>query len=368
MSKIKQLRNDESNSINMIELFELFAPEKKSKYVETMLRMLKNTPRLKEHRKEIIENFCTQFPFISKEQLEAYGDMQIIFYYRFIESYFSIEDLKQFRKFCEYNERNLIDQNDLTKYKTFDDITTQLSLAEMKAESKILESQIVKVFESEEWLLLRPLTYEASKKYGANTKWCTTSENNTEYFTKYTSKGVLIYCINKKSGYKVASFYSLDKNDPEFSFWNQKDSRIDSLQTELTDDLRKIISEVSMNKSAKTNRYLLSDDARSAEDKKLGTLGGHTDITEETLPRRTRRIANAIGRLQEEYGDVPVMEQPSEPQPNYEQERMEEAMYENRENMSEVEMPRSQSLYIAPESSIDRMQWSSTSTTTTSEE
>ena len=68
---------------------------------------------------------------------------------------------------------------------------------------------------------------------------------------------MLIYCINKVTGYKVASFYSLDKNDPEFSFWNQKDSRIDSLDTELTDEIRLLIQSVSKDKKAKTNRNKL---------------------------------------------------------------------------------------------------------------
>ena len=103
----------------------------------------------------------------------------------------------------------------------------QLSLAELKFNAKQMESQIIKLMDTDEWLVLRPLTYLASKKYGSNTKWCTTSEGNPDYFIKYSSKGVLIYCLNKKTGYKVASFYSLDKNDPEFSFWNQKDDRID---------------------------------------------------------------------------------------------------------------------------------------------
>jgi hypothetical protein len=99
--------------------------------------------------------------------------------------------------------------------------------------------------------------------------------------------------MNKKTGYKVASFYSLDKKDPEFSFWNQKDTRIDSLDTELTDELRLLIGRVSKEKGAKTNRYLLSDDQRQKED----------------------TINN---RLQHKYSDTltmsDVMEQPREPE------------------------------------------------------
>jgi len=142
----------------------------------------------------------------------------------------------------------------------------QLSLAELKFNAKQMESQIIKLMDTDEWLVLRPLTYLASKKYGSNTKWCTTSEGNPDYFIKYSSKGVLIYCLNKKTGYKVASFYSLDKNDPEFSFWNQKDSRIDSLDAEIPDEVRLLIQKESKNEKAKTNRFLLSDDERKIED------------------------------------------------------------------------------------------------------
>jgi hypothetical protein len=165
----------------------------------------------------------------------------LLLIYKFTETYFNTEDLHNFKKFCDYNERSLVEQNDLSTYKSFEDIITQVNIAEIKVEMKELENEVVRVHEDDEWLLVRPMTFLASKKYGANTKWCTTSESNPEYFLKYSERGVLIYCMNKKTGYKVASFYSLKSSDPEFSFWNQKDSRIDSLQTELTDELRVII-------------------------------------------------------------------------------------------------------------------------------
>jgi hypothetical protein len=218
----------------------------------------------------------------------------------------------------------------------------------MKVETKYMENQIVKVFEDDEWLLVRPLTYLSSKKYGSNTKWCTTQSNNSEYFIKYSSKGVLIYCINKKSGYKVASFYSLDKNDPEFSFWNQKDTRIDSLQSELTDELRKVIGETSMSKGAKTNRYLLSDDQRTKEDKllnhsglfKSGALYEQPSEPVEVERRLSDRIDAAV-RRENEQEDITE---------EILQEREEEASYEDSENRE------------SEESILTRMMWKSTET------
>jgi len=270
MSTIKKLTKDPNYTLNIIDLFKMFSPDGKTKYVDMFLRLMNNTPDYKNHVKEVKANLLDKFPFLTKEQLDEFGDFEIVFYSKFIESMFTWDDFKNFRKFCEYNERGLIEQNDVSRYKTFDEIISQLQVAEIKVSEKEMEKQIIKLFEDSEWLILRPLTFEASKKYGANTKWCTTGENNPDYFFKYVKKGVLVYCINKKNGYKVASFNSLDKNDPEFSWWNQKDNRIDSLQAEITTQIRELIAEVSMNKKAKTNHSLLDEKEKSKQDKDLG--------------------------------------------------------------------------------------------------
>ena len=296
MSKIKQLRENNNHVINLIDVLELFSPDKKSKYTETLLRLMNGTSNLNNHFEDIKISLTNEFDFITKEDLEKYTPIQLMVVHRFIDSFFNYSDLKSFRRFCEYNERGLITQNDLTRYKTFDDLLLQLSIADMKVETKNLENEVIKVYEDEEWLLVRPLTYLSSKKYGSNTKWCTTSEGNPEYFIKYSSKGVLIYCINKITGYKVASFRSLDKSDPEFSWWNQKDSRIDSLETELTSELRELIGKLSKDVNAKTNRFLLSDDQRIVEDK-----------------LNSSNIFKLHSPVQEVEMDV--MEQPAEPTP-----------------------------------------------------
>ena len=266
MSKIKELKTNPEHILNIVNVLELFSPDKKSKYTDTLLRLMKNTKALRDQCSDVKKEIVNTFPFITMEELNNFSEIQIMVMWRFIDAFFYHSDLNDWRKFCDYNERGLISQNDLTKYKTFEEISNQLSLADIKVQSKELENEVVKILDTDEWLLVRPLTYYSSKKYGSNTKWCTTSEGNPEYFIKYSSRGVLIYCINKITGYKVASFYSLDKQEPEFSFWNQKDTRVDSLDTELTDDIRKLIQDVSKDKDARTNRFLLSDELRTKED------------------------------------------------------------------------------------------------------
>jgi hypothetical protein len=346
MSKIRELKTNPDNSLNLVTVLELFSPEGKSKYTDLLLKLMKGTPNLKEHTKEIKETLTNEFTFISIEKLNGFSEIQLMLLYKFVDSFFNVQDLVNFKKFCDYNERCLIDQNDLSRYKKFEDIVNAVSVADMKVETKDMENQIIKVYEDDEWLLLRPLTYLASKKYGSNTKWCTTQSNNSEYFIKYSSKGVLIYCINKKTGYKVASFYSLDKNDQEFSFWNQKDTRVDSLQTELNDELRKIISETSMAKNAKTNRYLLDDDQRTKEDillkhNGLFKSGGLYEPTPTEQPER--RLSDRIGA---------AIRRENEPTEEMLEERSQEAEYEDSENAQEPQ----------EDSILTRMMWNSTET------
>jgi hypothetical protein len=292
MSKIKELKSNTNNILNIVDVLELFIPDKKSKYTDMMIRIMNRTENIDEYVNEVIDVLTNKYDFLDKEDLKRFGNIQLILLYKFVESYFNDEDLTIFRKFCEYNERSLISQNDLSKYNNFNEITDQVNLADIKVVSKELEREIVKVYESDEWLLIRPLTYLSSRKYGSNTKWCTTSSDSSDYFKKYSERGVLIYCINKITGYKVASFYSLNPSDPEFSFWDQKDTRVDSLDTELTDELRLVIRETSKSPSAVSNHKLLPKEKREKEyDMKrhkthigtgevtLTTTGTHTTMT-----------------------------------------------------------------------------------------
>ena len=295
MSRIKQIKILPENNVNLFKLFSFLVPEKKDKYAETLIRIVKKTPNIDVHLSEVKERLIVEFG-VELEDLNGLEIFELIFFYRLLDM-FNYSDLKSFKKFCELNERGLIKQNDLSRYQSFDDVMVSLSLAEMVLDHKGLEKQVKIVFEDDEWLLVRPLTFLSSKKYGSNTKWCTTQESNPEYFMRYSKKGVLIYCINKQTGYKVASFCSLDKSDKEFSFWDQKDARVDSLDTELTDELRKIILKESKSDSPKTNRFLLSDDERIKEDEYLKKHHGDRLLPSEPQPIEERQ--NYIGRAVE---------------------------------------------------------------------
>jgi hypothetical protein len=104
---------------------------------------------------------------------------------------------------------------------------------------------------------VRPLTFSASSKYGSSTRWCTTYQREKNYFEKYWRKGILVYFINKQTGYKFAGYKGLD-GDSEFSFWNAEDSRIDYLDVNADDYLFPIVRRIF--KSEMTNKNLSSDE------------------------------------------------------------------------------------------------------------
>ena len=242
MSKVKEQKTLSSNELNLVDLFELICPvEKKSKYVETWIRLIKNKHEkssVGEKVKELKEILNKELG-IKMESLNKFPNYKIILTYMFFQDFSHVSDIQSFQRFCEFNEMGLIKENDLTKYNTFEQISQSVSVAELKNLEKELESQTKKIYEDDEWLVIRPLTYHSSKKYGSSTKWCTTMEHTPEYFIKYARNGILIYTINKKTGLKVGTFKSLEDN--EFSFWNQVDDRIDSMVSELPNFILMVI-------------------------------------------------------------------------------------------------------------------------------
>lgn len=287
MSRIKNLKTNPEHIINMVDIIELFVPEKKTKYVETLIRIMRKTKNLEEYQKEVIALYKKDFN-ITEDAFKDFTSLQMLFMYRLIDSMFNHSDLQSFMKFCEYNERGLIEQSDLSRYSTFDEILTATSIAEVKTLEKDLEKQIKVIYSGDEWIVLRPLTYVASRKYGSSTKWCTTQENNPEYFIRYAKKGILLYMINKITGLKVACFKSLDNNDPEFSFWNQVDVRIDSIESELPSFIMECIKE-EVSKNPVSNLSLLSEeDMKKQEDlireqKKSYLTESMNDMVEEPM-------------------------------------------------------------------------------------
>ena len=179
-----------------------------------------------------------------------------LYVYNMLMEYFLSEIFSTIKEFMYFMDKNQIENKDVTSYSTIDEIRGAITLASMKELTKELEGQVIKEYEDDVWVAVRPLTFQASIKYGAGTRWCTTYQAEKNYFERYWRGGILCYFINKKTGYKFAGYRSLP--DREMSFWNAADNRVDYLDLEIDDymfqNIRKIFS------SEFTNKNLSSDE------------------------------------------------------------------------------------------------------------
>lgn len=237
----------ETNIIDIKKVISKIVKNNKSKYYNLFMNIFNN-------------NFNNQLNDYEYYGIDNVKDLNKIEKYLLISicNIFTREDIKSLQKFCELNENKKIIQNDVTKYKTINEIENSIEISEGIKYLKELEKQTKLVFENDEWLVIRPLTHESSKKYGYNTKWCTTSIDS-EYFVRYANSGVLIYCLNKLNGYKVAVYKSM-YDQKELSFWDQMDKRIDSLESELSDEIKKIIFNICSEEKLESNIQIYNND------------------------------------------------------------------------------------------------------------
>ena len=134
---------------------------------------------------------------------------------------FGSNEIEVLNKFERHSRANRIKEKDISKYKNFKELNEQVKIAEDIEKQKEVEKQILKIHEDDTWLVLTPLSFDASRVYGSNTKWCTTQER---YWDKYLKTHRLVYCINKKNDTKVA--FSRDYGEDKFQAWTADDSEV----------------------------------------------------------------------------------------------------------------------------------------------
>lgn len=264
MSKIDELKKQNPLfGINLIDLINNLVS--KPKYTEMMVNLIKNKFDSQESHINDIRNELIREYKMTEDKVNNMPFFEVLNYHRIISDFIGYSNYTTLTKFIEMNERKLIENSDLTSYKTFQELELQMSLADLKLVDKEMEKQIEKLFENDEWLVLKPLSYLSSKKYGASTKWCTSSDREPDYFYKYVKRGLLIYVINKKTGDKVAGFKNIDSSyERETSFWNITDQRVDSLETGLPNHIMDIFKDQFHNVKV-TNWDSLTDEERNRQ-------------------------------------------------------------------------------------------------------
>jgi hypothetical protein len=303
MSKITEIKKQYPElNISIIDLFLKMDSTKTNKYLPLMCKLLSSrfqVNKLWNKRDEETEmNHIKERVSIMGLNYDGMSNNELYSYYC-LADYFNHEDMKLLSSFQKYNERGLIQNKDVTSYQNFEQIMASVGLASLKEDEKELRSQIIREHDDETWLALRPLTFGASSKYGAATKWCTTYQNDKQYFERYWKRGILVYFINKITGLKFALFKALD-GDKELSFWNAADQRVDFLELDIDDYMFPIIKQIL--KSEETNRDLSSTKIRAQVSMECG-------LYEKKLLREDDRYEEVVNRPMMEEVGIPMMEE-----------------------------------------------------------
>lgn len=203
MAKLKDLQDDKY-VINFVDICSQLDPSATNKYVPYMLSLLETY--IAEVRRDYVEK--------------------------------NLNDIKDLiNNFHDLSERDQLENKDIYAYESYE----ALEKAIQEGKTKITESQVKKretkvLYDDENLLVIRPLSFKSSRLYGATTTWCTASDKQeyAEYFEKY-AKGVLVYFINKTKDplkdkhAKIAFHNATDfKDDNDVTIWDVEDKQITS--------------------------------------------------------------------------------------------------------------------------------------------
>lgn len=130
-----------------------------------------------------------------------------------------------------------LEKKDINQYKNYNELALSVDSFKEKEQKKDKESQVDRIYEDDKFLVVKPLTFESSCKYGSGTKWCTTMDSGS-HFQRYTSGNqALYYVINKANStnqyYSKIAIHFKDKNS--VNYWDSKDSLMSSEQKNLFD-------------------------------------------------------------------------------------------------------------------------------------
>jgi hypothetical protein len=264
MPRIKEIKETAPlwTKFNFLDIISKLDKSKTNKYTPMLIRVLTDKINKTYQNQEDLKYIAEELGNIFGLELHNFDVAEQVIFYKLYESILNNSDYQLINNFIELNEKKIENGVDVQKIETLEDMNRYLSIASLKMFNKELRNQVVVDYDSDEWLIIRPITFEASIKYGAGTKWCTTSESNPDHFFRYSKRGCLIYIINKLNGYKVACYKNFEEKQIEF--YNQEDIRVDSMMVDLPIEILGRIKDIIMstiisNKELDVEKWTMSE-------------------------------------------------------------------------------------------------------------
>ena len=262
MTKLKKFKETVPSwmKLSLIDVLEMIDPSNTNKFLPMLTNIVDSSfkNRVGNWGEDTIE-FIRRIETISPHLKGTFdvSDPSLVYSFWALLERIPNNELDSLVDFIEMYEKHQITGVDINQVKTLNEIESVINLINIKNIGKEFSKQTYVDLDTEKWLVIRPLTYESSLKYGAHTKWCTAAKSNPYQFFRYTEEGVLVYCINKETGYKLAFHMFREGNKfYDISFWNSIDERIDSLSAEIDFDVYQLIKNIYTSSETKTNLQL----------------------------------------------------------------------------------------------------------------
>jgi len=95
-------------------------------------------------------------------------------------------------------------KKDFVQYSSYDELVRDLNVIKQSSKSE----DVTKIYEDKDLLVIAANTHDASCKYGAGSKWCTTTKDDSSYWRRHNETGTEFFWI----------FKNKPQNDPNHKF------------------------------------------------------------------------------------------------------------------------------------------------------
>ena len=185
-----------------------------------------------------------------------------------------VELIKDFNKYSSQ-----FPKKDINQYVSVNELDTVINHVRTKNKDKELEGQVEKIYEDDKFLVIIPKTEQSSCKYGAGTRWCTTSRG-TGHFGRYTSGNQALFYIIDKSASKPGDYTKVAAHFNESgdeSWWDTKDNRMSEREVsifkyafpEVVEPILKYLDSQFSNKLNKSIIQVFDNMGETSEEKKF---------------------------------------------------------------------------------------------------
>ena len=303
IKKIK--KENDSINISLIDLIGKLDNSETKKYTQFLVKILKKNfdneqdflVRDLSHRERKIDQVLTNSTF------DGWLTRKVL------TNLYGWDEVDSFINFCEFMERGLTNEKDISKYDSWEMVTSEVFQAKNRNLFKMAKKEVKVVYEDDQYMCIKPLTYAASVSYGYQTKWCTASIQEPSYFYNHSKDGVLVYLIDKINNVKFGFYH----NNYQIQIYNQKDDRIDSMETGLPVELlHKLIGEMKSEAKDKNFNYKLFGESelenmknfRRGSDMRVNDLLDDIPVPEQMMEETPidDSIDNMIDRIRESIG------------------------------------------------------------------